>query len=52
VLQAEFAALSRNSSHTIAARSGHHIHRDEPALVTGILRDLASRARERQYGSQ
>jgi pimeloyl-ACP methyl ester carboxylesterase len=46
VLQAEFADLSRNSSHTIAERSGHHIHRDDPALVTGILRDLASRARQ------
>jgi pimeloyl-ACP methyl ester carboxylesterase len=52
VLQAEFPALSRNSSHTIARRAGHHIHRDEPALVTSILRDLASRARERQYGSR
>jgi hypothetical protein len=43
VLQAEFAALSRGTSHTIAERSGHHIRRDDPALVTGILRDLVSR---------
>lgn len=45
VLQAEFAGLSRNSSHTIAERSGHYIHRHDPDLVVGILRDLACRAR-------
>jgi pimeloyl-ACP methyl ester carboxylesterase len=45
VLQAELADLSRNSSHTIAQRAGHHIHRDDPGLVTGILRDLANLAR-------
>ncbi len=44
LLQAEFAGLSTNSSHTIAGRAGHHIHRDDPDLVTSILRDLASRA--------
>jgi pimeloyl-ACP methyl ester carboxylesterase len=46
VLQAEFAELSRNSSHTVAKRAGHYIHRDDPGLVVGILRDLAFRARE------
>jgi pimeloyl-ACP methyl ester carboxylesterase len=45
VLQAEFADLSRNSSHTVAEQAGHHIHRDDPGLVTGILRDLANLAR-------
>jgi pimeloyl-ACP methyl ester carboxylesterase len=52
VLQAEFADLSRNSSHTVAERAGHYIHRDDPDLVTGILRDLAYRARECEYGSE
>ena len=52
VLQAEFADLSRNSSHTVAERAGHYIHRDDPGLVTGILRDLAHRAGEREYGSE
>jgi hypothetical protein len=46
VLQAEFAELSRNSSHTVAERAGHYIHRDDPGLVVGILRDLMFRARE------
>jgi len=46
VLHAEFAELSRNSSHTVAERSGHHIHRHDPDLVAGILRDLAYLARE------
>jgi hypothetical protein len=46
VLQAEFAELSRNSSHTVAKRTGHYIHRDDPGLVVGILRDLAFRAHE------
>ena len=44
-LQAELAQLSRNSGHTIAKRSGHHIHRDEPQLVVEVLRNLAYRAR-------
>jgi pimeloyl-ACP methyl ester carboxylesterase len=34
VLQADFARLSSNSSHTVAERSGHYIHRDDPDLVT------------------
>jgi pimeloyl-ACP methyl ester carboxylesterase len=41
VLQAEFAELSRNSSHSVARRAGHYVHRDDPDLVVGILRDLA-----------
>jgi hypothetical protein len=52
VLQAELADLSHNSSHTVAERAGHYIHRDDPDLVTGILRDLAHRAREHESGSQ
>lgn len=44
VLQAELAELSRHSSHTVAKRAGHYIHRDDPGLVAGILRDLAFRA--------
>jgi hypothetical protein len=50
VLQAEFAGLSRNSSHTVAGRAGHYIHRDDPDLVTGILRDLAHHARASDKG--
>jgi pimeloyl-ACP methyl ester carboxylesterase len=46
VLQAEFAELSRNSRHTVAPRAGHHVHRDDPDLVVGVLRDLAHSARE------
>ena len=46
VLQAELAELSRNSSHTVAEHAGHYIHRDDPGLVAGIIRDLAFRARE------
>jgi pimeloyl-ACP methyl ester carboxylesterase len=46
VLQAEFADLSGNSCHTVAERAGHYIHRDDPDLVIGVLRDLARRARE------
>jgi pimeloyl-ACP methyl ester carboxylesterase len=46
VLQSELTELSRNSSHTIAERAGHHIHRDEPQLVVEVLRDLAYRARQ------
>jgi len=46
VLQAELAELSRNSSHTVAEHAGHYIHRDDPGLMIGILRDLVFRARE------
>jgi len=44
LLQVEFASLSRDSSHIIAERAGHQIHRDDPELVVSILRDLVSRA--------
>ena len=44
LLQMEFASLSRDSSHIIAERAGHQIHRDDPELVVSILRDLVSRA--------
>lgn len=40
VLQAEFAELSRNNSHTVAPRAGHYVHRDDPGLVADILRYL------------
>jgi pimeloyl-ACP methyl ester carboxylesterase len=46
VLQVELSELSRNSSHTVAKRAGHYVHRDDPGLVVGILRDLAFRVRE------
>ena len=46
LLQSELAELSRNSSHTVAERSGHHIHRHDPDLVVRVLRELAYRARD------
>ena len=47
-MQAELVQLSRNSRQTVAERAGHHIHRDEPQLVTDVLRDLAHRTRQRE----
>jgi pimeloyl-ACP methyl ester carboxylesterase len=47
MLQAEFAGLSRNSSHTIAPRAGHYVHHDDPGLVVGILRALVRLAHHR-----
>jgi pimeloyl-ACP methyl ester carboxylesterase len=43
-LQAELAALSTDSRHIVAERAGHHIHRDDPELVIGAIRDLVVRA--------
>ena len=39
-LQDELAALSTNSTHIVAKNAGHHIHRDDPALVTGAITAL------------
>lgn len=44
-LQRELAGLSRDSRHIVAGLAGHHIHRDDPDLVIGAIRDLVSRAR-------
>jgi pimeloyl-ACP methyl ester carboxylesterase len=43
-LQRELAALSSDRIHVVAARSGHHVHRDDPELVINTISDLARRA--------
>jgi len=45
VLQDELATLSANSKHAVANRAGHHVHRDDPELVTRAILDLVERAR-------
>jgi pimeloyl-ACP methyl ester carboxylesterase len=44
-LQRNLANLSDDSTHVIAERAGHLIHRDDPDLVAAVLRDLAQRVR-------
>jgi hypothetical protein len=44
VLEEEFAALVPGATHIIAAGSGHYVYRDDLALVTRVLRDLARQA--------
>jgi pimeloyl-ACP methyl ester carboxylesterase len=38
--QAAMAKLSRTGKRIIATESGHHVHIDEPGLVTNAIRDL------------
>ena len=38
--QAAMAKLSRNGKQIIATESGHHVHIDQPDLVTNAIRDL------------
>jgi len=40
----ELTKLSRNSKLIVAENSGHHIHLDEPAVVTGAIRQVAEAA--------
>jgi pimeloyl-ACP methyl ester carboxylesterase len=42
-LQEELARLSTQSVHVIADKGGHYLHRDNPKLVAGALRDLITR---------
>lgn len=42
-MQADLAALSSDSTHDVATAAGHYIHRQDPALIAGVLRDLAHR---------
>jgi pimeloyl-ACP methyl ester carboxylesterase len=42
-LQADLARLSSNSTHIIARKSGHYIHRDEPELVIEAIRQVVER---------
>ncbi len=48
--QAELLRLSRNATHVIAPRSGHHVHMDEPELVVATIRDLLARASDQPAG--
>jgi pimeloyl-ACP methyl ester carboxylesterase len=39
-LQDELADLSADSRHVVAANAGHHVHCDDPGLVTKVVADL------------
>lgn len=43
-LQRELAALSTDSVHVVAVRSGHHLNRDDPDLVVKTIAELVRRA--------
>jgi pimeloyl-ACP methyl ester carboxylesterase len=43
-LQADLASLSGNSKHIMAKQSGHHIHLDEPAVVTNAIQQVVESA--------
>jgi pimeloyl-ACP methyl ester carboxylesterase len=45
-LQSELAALSSNSTHTIAEQSGHHIQFDQPDLVINTILEMVAALRE------
>jgi pimeloyl-ACP methyl ester carboxylesterase len=45
-LQDELAGLSADSKHVVAQRAGHHVHLDDPELVTGAIIALLHRARQ------
>jgi pimeloyl-ACP methyl ester carboxylesterase len=44
-LQGELAALSTNSMHVVSEHAGHHVHRDDPELVTRVIVALVAQAR-------
>lgn len=44
-MQDDLAALSSDSIHVHADRSGHYVHLDEPDLVVQAMRDLVKRCR-------
>ncbi len=44
-LQRELATRSPSSSHIVATKSGHYIHRDEPALVIEAVRRVCMDSR-------
>jgi len=44
-LQDELATLSTNSTHLVSKHAGHHVHRDDPELVTRVIVDLVTQAR-------
>jgi pimeloyl-ACP methyl ester carboxylesterase len=43
----EFTKLSRNSKLMVAENSGHHIHLDEPAVVTSAIQQVVGAVRRR-----
>jgi pimeloyl-ACP methyl ester carboxylesterase len=43
-MQASLTALSTNSRHLVAERSGHHIHLDEPDLVVDAIQEMCADA--------
>ena len=45
-MQSELAALSSNSTHTIAEQSGHHIQFDQPDLVINTILEMVAALRE------
>ncbi|MGR8947564.1 MAG: alpha/beta fold hydrolase [Gammaproteobacteria bacterium] len=47
-MQSELAAESRLSAHIVAAESGHHVHIDQPGLVTFAIALLTDRFRLEQ----
>ena len=47
-LQEDLAQLVPDSRHTIAGRSGHDIHQDEPALVIAAIRQVVEAVRDRR----
>jgi hypothetical protein len=49
VLQNELAALSTNSTHTVADYGGHHLNRDNPELVAGVITSLVRRVRSQEH---
>jgi pimeloyl-ACP methyl ester carboxylesterase len=46
-LQADLVTLSTNSKRMIAEHSGHHIHLDEPELVSDAISQVITAARQR-----
>jgi pimeloyl-ACP methyl ester carboxylesterase len=46
-LHAELAGLSANRRHTVASKSGHVVHKDDPDLIITAIRDVVHSARSR-----
>ncbi|GAA0414141.1 alpha/beta hydrolase [Microbispora corallina] len=44
-LQADLVRLSSDAVHVVAEHAGHHIHRDRPELVAGVILDHVRRIR-------
>jgi hypothetical protein len=44
-LQVDLAQLVPNGRQVIAERSGHYVHKSEPDLVVGVIRDVVEAVR-------